>query len=102
MAAKKVDGGLVEIEFPTGTTTELSEEQKSRIIPMINKAFGREVAINYLGASGPPYEHGEMTTRWIYPVAEFTTQRSSLSWKKKRTLQNVKWMQKDLLVQSCQ
>lgn len=71
VAAKKVDGGLVEIEFPTGTTTELAEEQKSRIIPLINKAFGREVAINYLGASGPPYEHGEMTTRWIYPVAEF-------------------------------
>ena len=102
VAAKKVDGGLVEIEFPTGTTTELSEDQKSRVIPMINKAFGREVAINYLGASGPPYEHGEMTTRWIYPVAEFTTQRSSLSWKKKRTLQNVEWMQKDSLVQSCQ
>lgn len=57
VAAKKVDGGLVEIEFPTGTTTKLSEEQKSRIIPLINKAFGREVVINYLGASGPPYEH---------------------------------------------
>lgn len=70
VAAKKVDGGVVEIEFPTGITTELSEEQKSKIIPLINKAFGRMVVINYLGASGPPYEHGEMITGWIYPVVK--------------------------------
>jgi predicted PhzF superfamily epimerase YddE/YHI9 len=71
VAAKRIEDGRVEIEFPTGTTTELSDQEKSRITPLINKAFGWEVVINYLGASGPPYEHGEMITRWIYPVAEF-------------------------------
>lgn len=57
VAAKRVEDGRVEIEFPTGTTAELREKEKSRITPLINKAFGREVVINYLGASGPPYEH---------------------------------------------
>jgi len=57
VAAKRIEDGRVEIEFPTGTTTELSDQEKSRITPLINKAFGWEVVINYLGASGPPYEH---------------------------------------------
>ena len=70
VAAKRAEDGRVEIEFPTGTTTELSEEEKSRITPLINKAFGREVVINYLGASGPPYEHGKMRTHLVYPVVE--------------------------------
>lgn len=66
VAAKRVEDGRVEIEFPTGTTTELHEKEKSRITPLINKAFGREVVINYLGASGPPYEHGKMCAHWVY------------------------------------
>lgn len=71
VAAKRVEDGRVEIEFPTGTTAELREKEKSRITPLINKAFGREVVINYLGASGPPYEHGKMCAHRVYPVVEF-------------------------------
>lgn len=71
VAAKRVEDGRVEIEFPTGTTAELREKEKSRITPLINKAFGREVVTNYLGASGPPYEHGKMCAHRVYPVVEF-------------------------------
>lgn len=55
--AKRIEGGWLEIELPSGTVQDASEEEKAKLTGMMNKAFGRELQFRYVGVGGPGFEH---------------------------------------------
>ncbi|KAJ7361155.1 hypothetical protein DFH08DRAFT_684971 [Mycena albidolilacea] len=59
MKARKVatDGVGIEIRLPSGTLTDVSSEERPKIAAAVSKAFGRNVAIKYIGAGGKGFEN---------------------------------------------
>ncbi len=49
LSARKGDDGSLEVRLPSGVPEEVSGKERARLIPYINKAFDREVAIHYIG-----------------------------------------------------
>lgn len=58
MRARKLEGGVFEIQLPSTRTEEVSVEERDRLAPLFYKAFGREVEIKYIGKGGKGFEHG--------------------------------------------
>ncbi|KAF8899137.1 hypothetical protein BD779DRAFT_1607693 [Infundibulicybe gibba] len=52
VATQRLEGGQFEMLLPSSFTEELSPSEYTEITPMIRNAFGREVAINYMGRGG--------------------------------------------------
>jgi PhzF family phenazine biosynthesis protein len=57
MRAKKVEGGMLEIQLPSAEIQDVSDEERSQLTRMLEKAFGRKLAINYVGKGGTGFEH---------------------------------------------
>ncbi|KAJ7837389.1 phenazine biosynthesis-like protein-domain-containing protein [Mycena olivaceomarginata] len=57
MEARKVGKDGIEIRLPAGTLREVSSEESPRIAAAVFKAFGRNVAIKYIGAGGKGFEN---------------------------------------------
>ncbi|KAJ6541819.1 hypothetical protein B0H19DRAFT_959077 [Mycena capillaripes] len=56
MKARKVGKDAIQIRLPSGTLTEVSSEESPKITAAIAKAFGRNVAIKYIGAGGKGFD----------------------------------------------
>lgn len=54
-----VEGGLLEMVLPAGLTTPVSSEEEQRISSIVNRAFGREVKVNYVARGADDFEYGE-------------------------------------------
>lgn len=48
------DGGW-EIDLPVTTTTEVLQEERERLIPIFEKAFGKSLHVGYIGRGGPGF-----------------------------------------------
>lgn len=57
LVAIKREGGFIEIEFPSGVPVKVNSEEEARIIPLINKGFGREVIIKNIRRGGQGAYH---------------------------------------------
>ena len=49
LSARKIGDGFLEVCFPSSIPEEVSGGERARLVPHINKAFDREVTINYIG-----------------------------------------------------
>jgi predicted PhzF superfamily epimerase YddE/YHI9 len=67
LSARKLDDGSLELRFPSGMPEEVSGRERARLVPHINKAFDREVAIHYIGTDS---KNGSFGNCKIYPVAQ--------------------------------
>ncbi|KAF7347366.1 hypothetical protein MVEN_01492400 [Mycena venus] len=47
----------IEIRLPSGTLTDVSSEESPKIAAAVSKAFGRDVAINYMGVGSKGFEN---------------------------------------------
>lgn len=56
MKARKTDGGLIEIQLPSTFVEELAPPEHERISASVRKAFGKDVAINFIGKGGKGFE----------------------------------------------
>ncbi|KAF8167478.1 hypothetical protein B0H34DRAFT_646183 [Crassisporium funariophilum] len=52
LTAVKVEDGFIEIKLPAGSPVDVDDEEKRKLTPIINKAFGREVAIKAIQSGG--------------------------------------------------
>ena len=57
MTARKVGGRFIEIQLPATTVEEVSLDDKVKLSETFAKAFGRTVAINYIGKGGKGFEY---------------------------------------------
>jgi hypothetical protein len=58
LSACKRDDGSLEIRLPCGMPEEVSAMERARLVPHINKAFGREVGIRYIGKDSDNGSYG--------------------------------------------
>ncbi|KAJ6560322.1 hypothetical protein B0H19DRAFT_1376109 [Mycena capillaripes] len=56
MKARKVGKDAIQIRLPSGTLTDVSSEESPKITAAVTKAFGRNVAIKYLGVGGKGFD----------------------------------------------
>ncbi|KAJ6481789.1 hypothetical protein C8R45DRAFT_312096 [Mycena sanguinolenta] len=57
MRARKVGKDAIEIRLPSATLTEVSSEDSPKIVAAVSKAFGRNVAIKYMGFGSKGFEN---------------------------------------------
>ncbi|KAF8204449.1 hypothetical protein K438DRAFT_1580305 [Mycena galopus ATCC 62051] len=57
MRARKVGKDGIQIRLPSTTVTEVSSEESPKIAAAVSKAFGRNVAIKYMGVGGKGFEN---------------------------------------------
>ncbi|TFK41953.1 hypothetical protein BDQ12DRAFT_677435 [Crucibulum laeve] len=55
--ATKLDDGWIEILLPAPVTQDVSSDERKRLTPIMNKMFGREVAINNIAHGGKGFEN---------------------------------------------
>lgn len=63
MAARKVEGGFIEIKLPATTVEEVSPNEKTKLSEMLARAFGRTLAINYVGKGVKTFRHCKILNR---------------------------------------
>ncbi|KAF7366430.1 hypothetical protein MSAN_00899900 [Mycena sanguinolenta] len=56
MRAQKVGKDAIEIRLPSATLTEVPSEDSPKIIAAVSKAFGRDVAVKYMGFGSKGFE----------------------------------------------
>ena len=57
VTARKVEGGLIEIQLPAGNVEEVSPDEQTKLSEVFTKAFGRKLVINHIGKGGIGFEH---------------------------------------------
>jgi predicted PhzF superfamily epimerase YddE/YHI9 len=65
VTARKAEGGFIEIQLPAGDLEEVSPSEKVKLSEVLAKAFGRTVAINYIGKGGKGFEHCKMLNEYM-------------------------------------
>ena len=63
--ARKVEGGFFEIQLPAGNQAEVSPDEKVKFMEMLSNAFGREVAVNYIGKGSDSFDHCTTLRPWM-------------------------------------
>jgi PhzF family phenazine biosynthesis protein len=61
VTARKIEGGLLEIQLPAASVEEVSPDDKIKYSAMLDKAFRRTVAVNYIGKGRKGFEYCEMS-----------------------------------------
>ncbi|KAF5384993.1 hypothetical protein D9615_001182 [Tricholomella constricta] len=56
MTARKRQGGFIEIELPSTDVVEISSDENARILVLVHRAAGREVAIKHIAMGGEGFE----------------------------------------------
>ncbi|KAF7347365.1 hypothetical protein MVEN_01492300 [Mycena venus] len=57
MRARKIGKDSLEIRLPSGTLTDVSSEESPKMAAAVSKAFGRDVAIKYMGVGSKGFEN---------------------------------------------
>jgi len=77
LVAIKREDGFIEIQLPTsGVPVNISSEEETRLVPFVNKAFGREVLIKKFRRGGPgvyQYHHCKFIQVYILMVCRMLT-----------------------------
>ncbi|KAG5639563.1 hypothetical protein H0H81_012234 [Sphagnurus paluster] len=56
MQARRCRGGLFEIELPSASPVEVSPEERDRLLGLVTRTFGKEVAVDYIAYGGAGFE----------------------------------------------
>lgn len=80
MTASKRENGLVEILLPAVTVEEVPTKDRSKLDAVLTRAFGRNMAINYVAKGGPGFEQCKLMNYVVMLLIHITIIAFQMSW----------------------